>query len=202
MTQASTMHAQACDHMTFGLSAEHALANEPVRVQLPVTLTRSSTAHTESNHEAVLQEPLQSLLPVEWVLTNLLPEQGTRGPKRWRCTASAMVERQHLHQLQSRIKQGSKNTGIEMGEPELNFAITQDRLNAILRRLRAEIIQNLSAEMEELKRLTNRDWRIGNVTFKSNSSEVPSDYIDTMKNKSHANKVSMAAEIILKASDR
>lgn len=164
---------QLCgDTLRYRVQAEKTLAQEDLRVSVTVTAVVPTRDMSQSELDSRIRSALKTFMPIDWVFSRIARQSDALGYERITLRASGRAPAETCYGLAERAREASSQ-GLSIERPEVDYSLSNSRMNEILQALRLETLRQLREQIPPLNEATGRAWRIGDIEF---GIETASDY--------------------------
>lgn len=152
------------DTLRFRVQAQKTIPQEDVRIAVEVSALVSTTRPADEALEARIRAALGRFIVADWSFSAVQRDGDAVGFERVSLQASARAPVTQVYNLEERARQASEE-GLSLKEPRVNYALSTQRVDAIVQQLRLELLEDVKRQMQQFNEATGRDWRIGDILF-------------------------------------
>lgn len=154
------------DTLSFRLYAYQTLPQETVKITVSITMLVSTNQTDQASLRVRIREVLARFIPdCNWVFSVL--DRGVHpvaGYERINLEAAARVPSNQNYNLNRRAQLASIE-GLSITDPRVDYNLPTRVVNQAVADLRKDILRQAQAEAADYRCLTQRDWRIGSISF-------------------------------------
>ncbi len=154
----------SADTLRYRVQVQKALPQDDVRMTVPVTALVHTRDHDQAALRQSIREALSAFVPAEWGFSRIDRGGDAVGYERVQLTATARVKAGENFDLAERARRASRE-GLTLGQPRVDYALSPEKVDEVVRALRIEVLQRVQAHIAEFDRATGRAWRIGDIAF-------------------------------------
>ena len=157
-------HPHLIDTLRFRLQSSRAVPQGDLRVIVPITALVKTAERDLGGLESRIHEALAEFMKAGWAFSRLEREGEAVGFERVRLRASARVPVAENWNLAERARKASRE-GLALGAPEISYAISTEKVNAVIEELRLELLRESQVNAQRMSEASSRLWRIGDIEF-------------------------------------
>ena len=157
------------DTITFQLRADTYVVSDTVKISVRINAAVPQNS-TESELRIGFKEAMTKFIPADWKYHGMARSVDATGFEQVTLIASARVSETENYNLQGRADKVSR-VGLKLTITSVDNSVPQHMLENAEKELRAKILQDAKNECEEIKKLTERKFRVSSVNF-NNSGDA------------------------------
>ena len=186
------------------------LADVTVTAQLQLMV---SSRDENRDLDGSIRNALKNFIDTDWTLLEQERNSATPGFERIQLKAMAIVPARENRKLEERAASANCE-GLEFSRVNVSRNLPQEQANQIIKELWFEAVEKVTAHLDEFKRASGREWRIGDITLgvpgsgrqsgritKGGYVEDPDEPLDKFMESglSGAEKISLTADVTLRS---
>lgn len=152
------------DTLRFRVHSHVTVPQHDLRINVAVTaLVKSHDAETEQIHQRI-RETLNSFIEAQWVLSRIRREADATDYERLQLHATARVPVTENYNIEERARNAG-GEGLTLSSPAVDYSLPADRVSQVTQQLREQVLLDVLQQVEACRRITSRDWRLGDIEF-------------------------------------